>query len=130
MSCGACYRTRLNDCAAHKKLTALATHLYGTMEDPLIRWDKPCMRLKLRVQKKSAHYKDKDTYVTVDKFTSNTLKNSWNSYNPKTNQVRYASNRISKKVLSCTSNKAIQLHEERRTFKRNFINPSIKEATS
>jgi hypothetical protein len=88
------------------------------------------MRLKLRVQKKSAHYKDKDTYVTVDKFTSNTLKNSWNSYNPKTKQVRYSSNRISKKVLSCTSNKAIQLHDERRAFKRNFINQSIKEATS
>jgi hypothetical protein len=100
------------------------------MEDPLIRWNKPCMRLKLRIQTPSAHYNDKDTYVTVDKFTSNTLKNSWNSYNPKTKEVRYASNRISKRVLSCTSNKAIELHEERRDFKRNFLNPSIKEATS
>ena len=100
------------------------------MEDPLIRWDKPHKTVKLRIQKQSGHYNEKDRYVTVDKFISNTLKNSWNSYNPKTKQVRYASNRISKKVLSCTSNKAIELHEERRTFKRNFINPSIKEATS
>jgi len=86
------------------------------------------MTLKLRVQKPSGHYNEKDRYVVLKKFTSNTVKLPQSSYNPKTKKIRYGSH--SQKCYACCSNKIAILYEERRAFKRNFINQSIKEATS
>jgi hypothetical protein len=97
------------------------------MEDPLIRWNKPYMKLNLRVHNPSAHYNDKDKYIVLHKFTSNTLKLPQSSYNSKTKKIHYGSH--SQKCYACCSNKIAAVNDKKRNYNE-FLKYSIREATS
>ena len=95
-----------------------------------ISWNKPLMRVRARIDTGKQvvnNFSDFNKFVTIQKFTSNTIKNRFTSFNPTTGKICYGSHKH--RCWSCSPQvKTVQ--KEATNFKRYTVGCEIKDNNS
>jgi hypothetical protein len=95
-----------------------------------ISWNKPLMRVKARIDSGKGglnNFNTFDKFVTIQKFTGNTIKKTFTSFNPNSGKVCYGSH--SHKCWSCSA-QVKQLQKDVTNFKRYTVGCEIKDNNS
>ena len=92
-----------------------------------ISWNKPMMLVKARIDTGKDFVNNFNKFVTIRKFTGNTLKNRFTSFNPNSGKVCYGSHRH--KCWSC-SPQVKQVQKDTTNFKRYTVRGEIKDNNS
>jgi len=95
-----------------------------------ISWNKPLMRVKARLntgENSVNNFNDINKFITIHKFTGNTIKNRFTSFDPKTGKVCYGSHRH--KCWSC-SPQVKRVQKDVTNFKRYTVRGEIKDNNS
>ena len=96
-------------------------------ENEPISWNKPLMRVKARLNTGEDFVNNFNKYVTISKFTGNTIKKRFTSFNPNSGKVCYGSHRH--KCWSC-SPQVKQVQKDVTNFKRYTVGGEIKDNNS
>jgi len=96
-------------------------------ENEPISWNKPLMRVKARLNTGKDFVNNFNKYITIHKFTGNTIKNRFTSFNPISGKVCYGSHRH--KCWSCSPQEK-QVQKDVTNFKRYTVRGEIKDNNS
>lgn len=88
-----------------------------------ISWNKPLMRVKARIETGKDFVNNFNKFITLQKFTGNTIKKTFTSFNTKTGKVCYGSHKH--KCWSC-SPQVKQVQKDLTQFKRYAVRGEIR----
>lgn len=97
------------------------------MEFKPISWNKPLMRVKARIDTGKDFVNNFNKFITIQKFTGNTIKKTFASFNPNSGKVCYGSH--SHKCWSC-SPQAKTIQKDTTNFKRYTVRGEIRDNNS